>query len=180
MATIGHRHSLVNQSRTIQHLWRMTQQLLQEVDRQRMEANCIFDRMERMGLQQELFGSQWTCSPRRERSVTPQSSSFYSCDECSSDGEADDELTSLSSGSLPSPGTINNPLVISDDEDDIENSLSRPSYREARSFSTPVQILLHCQDCVDRRHLYYQCPQYICDHCLQYAPMHQMTDCPNR
>jgi hypothetical protein len=57
MATIGHHRSLVNQSRTIQHLWRTTQQLLQEVDRQRMEANHIFDRMERMGLQQELFGS---------------------------------------------------------------------------------------------------------------------------
>jgi hypothetical protein len=64
MATIGHRCSLVNQSRTIQHLWCTTQQLLQEVDRQCMEANCIFDRMERMGLQQELFGSRWTRSPR--------------------------------------------------------------------------------------------------------------------
>jgi hypothetical protein len=84
MATIGHRHSLVNQSRTIQHLWRTTQQLLQEVNRQRLEANRIFDRMEHMGLQQELFGSRWTRSPRRERSVTPQSSSFHSCEDQSS------------------------------------------------------------------------------------------------
>jgi hypothetical protein len=157
----------------------MTQQLLQEVNRQRMEANCIFDRMEQMGLQQELFGSRWTCSPRQERSVTPQSLLFYSCEEHSSDRETDDELTSLLSGSVPSLGTINNPLVISNDEDDIESLISCPSYREARSFSTPVRILLHCQDCVERRHLYYQCPQYICDHCLQYAPMHRMTDCPN-
>jgi hypothetical protein len=124
--------------------------LLQEADRQRTKANRIFERMERMGLQQELYGSRWTQSPRRERSATPQSSSFYSCDERSSDGEADDELTSLSSGSLFPPGSINNPLVINDDEDDIESLISRPSYREARSFSTPVRILLHCQYCVDR------------------------------
>jgi hypothetical protein len=64
MATIGHRRSLVNQSRTIQHLWRTTRQLLQEVDRQRTEANRIFYCMERMGLQQELYGSRWTQSPR--------------------------------------------------------------------------------------------------------------------
>jgi hypothetical protein len=102
-----------------------------------------------MGLQQELYGSRWTRSSRRERSVTPQSPSFYSCKEHSSDREADDELISLSSGPSSSLGTINNPLVISDDEDDIKSSISRPSYREARLFSTSVQILLHCQDCVD-------------------------------
>jgi hypothetical protein len=180
MATIGHRRSLVNQSRMIRHLWLTSRILLQEADRQQTEANRIFERMERMGLQQELYGSRWTRSPRRERSVTPQSSSFYSCNERLSDGEADDEPTFLSSGSPFPPGSIHNPLVISDDKDDIESLISRPSYREARSFSTPIRILLHCQDCVDQQHLDYQCPQYICDHCLQYAPMHQMTDCPNR
>jgi hypothetical protein len=103
-----------------------------------------------MGLQQELYGSRWTRSPQRERSTTPQSSSFHSCNKHSSEREVDDELTSLLLGSSPSPGTINNPLVISNDEDDIESSISRPSYREAQSFSTPVRILLRCQDCVDR------------------------------
>jgi hypothetical protein len=122
----------------IRHLWLTSRILLQEADRQRTEANHIFERMEQMGLQQELYGSRWTRSPRQERSATPQSSLFYSCDEHSSDGEADDELTSLSSGSPFPPGSINNPLVISDDKDDIESSISRPSYREARSFSTAI------------------------------------------
>jgi hypothetical protein len=128
MATIGHRQSLVNQTRMIRHMWITSQQLLHEVDRQRQEANRIFEQMERMGLQQELYRSRWTRSPQQERSVAPQSSSFHSCKEQSADEEADNELTSLLSGSSPSPGTINNPLVISDDEDDIESSISRPSY----------------------------------------------------
>jgi hypothetical protein len=60
MATIGHRRSLVNQSRMIRHLWLTSRILLQEADRQRTEANRIFERMEWMGLQQELYRSQWT------------------------------------------------------------------------------------------------------------------------
>jgi hypothetical protein len=34
MATIGHQRSLVNQSKTIQHLWLTSRRLLEEVDRQ--------------------------------------------------------------------------------------------------------------------------------------------------
>jgi hypothetical protein len=34
MATIGHWQSLVNQSKTIQHLWLTSRHLLEEVDRQ--------------------------------------------------------------------------------------------------------------------------------------------------
>jgi hypothetical protein len=34
IATIGHRQSLVNQSKTIQHLWLTSRCLLEEVDRQ--------------------------------------------------------------------------------------------------------------------------------------------------
>jgi hypothetical protein len=41
MATIGHRGSLVNQSKAIQHLWLTSRCLLEEVDRQRHEA-CIY------------------------------------------------------------------------------------------------------------------------------------------
>jgi hypothetical protein len=143
-----------------------------------MEANCIFDRMERMELQQELYESRWTQSPRRERSATPQSLSFYSCQEHLSDWEADNELTSLSSGSPPPLGSVGNPVVVSNDKDDIKSLLSHPNHYEAWLFSMPTRILLHCQDCVDQRHQYYQFPQYICDHCLQYAPMHWMSDCP--
>jgi hypothetical protein len=179
MATIKHRCSLVNQSRTIWHLWLTTRQLLQEVDRQRIKANCVFDRMKRMGLQQELFGSRWTWLPRRERSVTPWSSVFYSCKDQSSYQEAYNELTSLLSESPPPAGSRENPVIISDDDDDIESLLSHLNYSEAQSFSISIQILLHCQDCVDHRHQYYECPQYICDHYLHYTPMHRMSDCPN-
>jgi hypothetical protein len=38
MATIGHRQSLVNQSKTIQYLWLTSRRLLEEVDRQQHEA----------------------------------------------------------------------------------------------------------------------------------------------
>jgi hypothetical protein len=38
IATIGHWRSLVNQSKTIQHLWLTSRRLLEEVDRQQHEA----------------------------------------------------------------------------------------------------------------------------------------------
>jgi hypothetical protein len=63
MATIGHRRSLVNQSKTIRHLWLTSRCLLEEVDRQRHKARVVFTRMEQMGLQQELYGSRFTASP---------------------------------------------------------------------------------------------------------------------
>jgi hypothetical protein len=63
MATIGHQGSLVNQSKTICHLWLTSRCLLEEVDRQQHEAQVVFTRMERMGLQQELYGSRFTASP---------------------------------------------------------------------------------------------------------------------
>jgi hypothetical protein len=63
MATIGHQRSLVNQSKTIRHLWLTSRCLLEEVDRQRHEARVIFTQMKRMGLQQELYRSRFTASP---------------------------------------------------------------------------------------------------------------------
>jgi hypothetical protein len=68
MATIGHRQSLVNQSKTIWHLWLTSRCLLEEVDRQWHEARVVFTWMGPMGLQQELYGSHFTASPVRERS----------------------------------------------------------------------------------------------------------------
>jgi hypothetical protein len=47
-------------------------------------------------------------------------------DDLSSYHESDDQLASLSSYPLPPLGTIENPIVVSDDEDDIESSLSCP------------------------------------------------------
>jgi hypothetical protein len=154
MATIGHRRSLVNQSKTIRHLWLTSRHLLEEVNRQRHEARVVFTRMERMGLQQELYGSRFT-------SEAP--------------------LASLLSLPPPPSGTIGNPIVVSNDKDDIDSLFSCPSHHEARStFTMPTLQLLHCRDCTNRRHFYFDCPQYICDHCLMHAPHHRESDCPNR
>jgi hypothetical protein len=201
MATIGHRQSLVNQSKTIWHLWITSRHLLEEVNRQQHEAWVVFAQIERMGLQQQLYGSRFTASPvwgRLEQStpllssqplfspLSSQPSQFHSCeetiinDDLSSYHESEDPLTSLSSLPPPPLGTIGNPIVVSNDEDDIESLLSCPSYHEARStFTTPTLQLLHCQDCTDRCHQYFDCLQYICDHCLMFAPHHRVSNCLN-
>jgi hypothetical protein len=112
-----------------------------------------------MGLQQELYGSHFTASPVRGRSErsTPslssqpsysplslQLSQFHSCEETVINDdlldyhESENPLTSLSS-LPPSPlGTIGNPIVVSDDEDDIDSPLSRSSYHEAQSTFTTL------------------------------------------
>jgi hypothetical protein len=157
--------------------------------------------MERMGLQQKLYGSCFTASPvqgRLERSTSPQSSQpslsplssqpsqFHSCeetvinDDLSSYHESEGLLASLSSLPPPPLGTIENPIIVSNDKDDIESLLSHPSYHEVRStFTTPTLQLLHCQDYTNQRHFYFNCPQYICDHCLMHAPYHCKSNCPN-
>jgi hypothetical protein len=166
MATIGHQRSLVNQSKMIQHLWLTSRCLLEEVNRQQHKAREVFTRMERMGLQQELYGSRFTASPvrgRSERSTTSlssqpsysplssQLSQFHSCEETvinndlSDYHESEAYLASLSSLPPPPSGTIRNPIVVSDDKDDIDSLFSHPSHHEARStFTTPMLQLLHC------------------------------------
>jgi hypothetical protein len=160
--------------------------------------------MEQMGLQQELYGSCFTALPiqgRSERStpsVSPlssqpshsslssQLSQFYSCEETVINNDLSDyhksEAPLVSLLSLPPPplGIKENPIVVSDGEDDIDSLFSCPNYHEVRStFTTPTLQLLHCQDCTNRCHFYFNCPQYICDHCLMQAPHHRKSDCPN-
>jgi hypothetical protein len=158
--------------------------------------------MERMGLQQKLYGSRFTASPvrgRLERSTTSlssqpsysplssQPSQFHSCkeivinDNLSDYHESEAPLASLLSLPPPPSGMIGNPIVVSDDKDDINSLFSHPSHHEAQStFTTLMLQLLHCRDCTNRRHFYFDCPQYICDHCLMHAPHHRESDCPNR
>jgi hypothetical protein len=155
MATIGHQRSLVNQSKTIRHLWLTSRCLLEEVDRQRHKARVVFTRMEQMGLQQELYGSHFTASPVRGKSeqstpsVSPlssqpsfsplssQPSQFHSCeetvinDDLSDYRESEAPLAFLPSLPPPPSGRIGNPIVVSDDEDDIDSLFSCPSYYEA-------------------------------------------------
>jgi hypothetical protein len=155
-----------------------------------------------MGLQQELYGSCFTASPVRGRSerstpslssqpsyspLSSQPSQFHSCEETVINDdlleyhESEAPLASLLSLPPPPSGTIGNPIVVSNDEDDIDSLFSHPSYHEARStFTTPMLQLLHCRDCTNRHHFYFDCPQYICDHCLMHPPHHHKSDCPNR
>jgi hypothetical protein len=104
-----------------------------------------------MGLQQELYGSHFTASlvqGRLERSTSSlssqpsfspkssQLSQFHSCEETvinndlSDYHESEDPLASLLSLPPPPLGTIGNPIVVSNDEDDINSLFSCPSYRE--------------------------------------------------
>jgi hypothetical protein len=201
MATIGHRWSLVNQSKTIWHLWLTSRCLLEEVDRQQHEAQVVFTRMKQMGLQQKLYGSRFTTSLVRGRSerstqslssqpsfspLSSQLSQFHSCeetvinDDLSDYHESEAPLTSLLSLPPPPSGTIGNPIVVSNDKDDIDSLFSHPSYQEVGStFTIPTLQLLYCRDCTNQRHFYFDCPQYICDHCLMHAPHHRESDCPN-
>jgi hypothetical protein len=153
-------------------------------------------------LQQELYGSCFTASPVRGRlkqftsplssqplvsPVSSQPSQFHSReetvinDDLSDYHESEDPLASLSSLPLPPSGMIRNPIVVSDDEDNIDSLFSCPSHHEVRStFTTSMLQLLHCRDCTNRHHFYFNCPQYICNHCLMHAPHHCKSDCPNR
>jgi hypothetical protein len=201
MATIGHWQSLVNQSKIIWHLWLTSRHLLKEVDRQQHEAREVFTRMEQMGLQQELYGSCFTASPVRGRSewsmtslssqpsyspLSSQLSQFHSCEETVINNDLSDyhkseaPLASLLSLPPPPSGTIGNPIVVSNDKDDINSLFSHPSHHEVQStFTMPTLQLLHCWDCTNQHHFYFDCPQYICDHCLMHAPHHHESDCPN-
>jgi hypothetical protein len=156
-----------------------------------------------MGLQQELYSSCFTASLVRGRSerstplVSPlssqplysplssQPSQFYSCEETvinnnlSDYHESESPLASLSSLPPLPLGTIGNSIVVSNDKDDINSPCSCPSYHEAQStFTTPMLQLLHCQYCTNRCHFYFNCPQYVCNHCLMFAPYHCVSDCP--
>ena len=66
----------------------------------------------------------------------------------------------------PPLGTPGNPIIIEDDEEELDRR-SDDFYTAKSTFSTPISFLLHCQECTDQRHQYYECPQYICDHCYR-------------
>jgi hypothetical protein len=118
--------------------------------------------------------------------LSSQLSQFHSCEETIINNdlldyhESENLLASLSS-LPPSPlETIWNPIVVSDDKDNIDSPLSRPSYHEAQlTFTIPTLQLLHCQDCTNQHHFYFDCPQYICNHCLMSTPHHHVSNCLN-
>lgn len=180
MANIFHRTDLWSKAVTLRHLRFTVKRLMEEARKQGDEAKRIFTEMEGLGLQDELRDGRATPFSR-----PPTPYPYYPTQADETPAQDNDDLlsyrsptppTTLLNQLVPPLGERGNPIIISDDDDD-----SQPEYLTARSsFSTPSHILLHCQDCVDRLHWYFECPQYICDHCRRRQPMHRVSDCPDR
>ena len=180
MATIFHHPDLFSRTITMWHLWFTMRQLRDEARCQFDEAIWVFKEMEMMDLHEELYSGMarsesWSPIPAT-RPPTPYYPAPHSSDQDISQSPTP-PTTSLDQ-LIPPLGTPGNPIVISDKEDEVEFI---PSYCEAQSaFSTPNRVLLHCKDCSQQRHRYFECFQYICDHCHRCAPMHRVSDCPYR
>ena len=76
----------------------------------------------------------------------------------------------------PPLGAPGNPIVIEDVNEELDG-WSDSFYTAESTFSMPVSFLLHCQECTDWWHQYFECPQYICNHCYWQAPGHRVSDC---
>ena len=139
----------------------ITAQKIREADRLEEEGQKILTEMEGLGLQQVLRPHQ--TSPSLEpysRLPTP----YYPAP----GQEARSPTPPPTSPPLGTPGNL---IIIEDDEEEFDRR-SDDFYTAELTFSTPISFLLHCQECTDRQHQYYECPQYICDHCYRQAPRH--------
>ena len=76
----------------------------------------------------------------------------------------------------PPLGAQGNPIIIEDSDEELDGQ-DNDFYTPELTFSMPISFLLHCQECKDQQHQSFECPQYICNHCYQQAPMHQVSDC---
>jgi len=193
MTYLIHRSDLYSRTVTMRHLWFTSLRLRQEARRQHIEAQRIFIEMEGLGLQDELRGGRPSSSPSPE-AVTRSASPYYPAPPAD-ETPAQDDLSSYEESPPRSPtspttsldqlipplGSIGNPIIISDEDNDTEDSSDDPEYLTARStFTTPSLLLLQCDECTHGDHYYFECPQYICDHCYRRAPMHRVSDCPDR
>ena len=77
----------------------------------------------------------------------------------------------------PPLGAQGNLIIIEDSSEELDG-WDNNFYTAELTFSTPVSFLLHCQECEDWTHRYFECPQYICDYCCWWALMHRVSDCP--
>jgi hypothetical protein len=93
-----------------------------------------------VSLHHQYEGDQSTPSPSSQPSfslLSSQLSQFHSCeetvinDDLSFYHESEELLAFLSSLPPPPLGTIGNPIIVSDDKNDIKSLLSHPSYHEA-------------------------------------------------
>ena len=168
MAILFPQSDLYSRTITMRHLSITAQKLRREVDRQEVEVKRIFVEMEGLGLQQVLHPYQdippWESFSPAAWLPTP----YYPA--------PSQETRSPTPPPMSPPlGTPGNLIIIEDDEE--LDGRSNNFYTAESTFSTLVFFLLHCQECTDRQHQYYKCPQYICDHCYRQAPGHQVSDC---
>ena len=66
----------------------------------------------------------------------------------------------------PPLGAMKNLIIVEDSDEELDRQ-DDEFYTAELKFSTLVSFLLHCQECTDRQHQYFECPQYICNHCYQ-------------
>ena len=175
MAILYPQSDLYLKTITMWHLWIMANKLRREADRQEIEARRLFIEMEGTGLQQVLC-PHWNTPPWQFSSAAAQPPTPYY--------PAPEEIHPLEPAEQsPTPpptspplGEQGNPIIIEDSNEELDG-WDDDFYTAESTFSTPVSFLLHCQECTDKKHQYFECPQYICDHCYQRAPEHQVSEC---
>ena len=172
MAILFPQSDLYSRTITMWHLSITAQKIRREAERQEVEARRIFIEMEGLGLQQVLHPYQ---NAPPQGSFSPVSwlpTPYYPA-------PSQETRSPTPPPTSPPLEILGNPIIIEDDNEELDGQ-SDDFYTAESTFSTPISFLLHCQDCTDRRHQYYECPQYICDHCYWRAPGHRVSDCLER
>ena len=167
--------NLYSRTITMWHLWITAQKLRKEADRQEIEARRLFIEMEGTGLQQVLHPHQITPPQQFPSAAAWPPTPYYPAQ------EEIQPLEPVEQSPTPPPtspplGEQGNPIIVEDSDEELDRRDDN-FYMAESTFFTPVSFLLHCQECTDRRHQYFKCPQYICDHCYWWAPGHRVSDC---
>ena len=176
MAILYPQSELYSKTITMWHLWIMAQKLRREADRQEIEARRLFIEMEGTGLQQVLC-PHWNTPPQQSFLAAARPPTLYY--------PAPEEIRPLEpveQSPTPPPrspplGEQGNLIIVEDSDEELDRQ-DDDFYTMKLTFSMPISLLLHCQECTDQKHQYFKYPQYICDHCYQWAPGHQVSDCP--
>ena len=169
MAILYPQGNFYSRTVTMRQLLITAQKIRREADRLEEEGQRIFVEMEGLGLQQILRPHQK--SPSLEPYLRPPTPYYPAPNQ-----EARSPTPPPMSPPLETPGNL---IIIEDDEEELDRR-SDNFYTAESTFSTPISFLLHCQECTNRRHQYYECPQCICDHCCRRALRHRVSDCPDR
>ena len=193
------RYDLVVKTIMFRHVYETIGQLRKEVRRQWTVAEDLFDEMARTGLHHELgdIGRgpvipfepeqieileqedldpvppyQQTLSPDvplirsiPQRTTPPIDVCFPSIPVTS----LEEVCEGMARYEISTPaGSRQNPILIIDEEDESDNTEDE--------FTTPSSDIFcyHCHHC---GHVYYDCADYQCDNCHDYAPGHSISNC---